>query len=323
MADLQSRSVENQIKIFLNTLHIISMHELEYDEYVALELSKLRNIANAIEKHSEKLQIEKGKLAIEAKETHLERIKAENKAMYFEDCLVHTKMDLSKYYPSFPKFSTIDEGRIEVLRLMSIYKKQPVLPVSIDEMRNNVHDAVEQLTELHQLLSDEESAIQKLRESEIESKKKKDQEYEELIQKLHKAAEKFQTMHAENKIKRTKIKEIEKLTLEKNAIINQLQNEINEKTIELQNLVTTEVNLKNKRQQVRSKVSSMRDTEESLQSLREESAQLSIEEAELKRVLEKEKAILNEKKDKVNKVMSKVENEENQLEQLIDFYLPK
>lgn len=290
----------------------------DLDEFITSEIAKIKSLISNIEKCSQKLSNEKLKYNNESKKNIKDVSRAEKMALFLEDCYMHTKEDFSKFYPSYPRFTSYDEGRNEVLRLIQQYRKQPKLPVSVSQMRNEVHNAVEQLTELHQLISKEEAIIQELREQEVEMKKKKDQEYERLLEKLHEAESTFQDLHNQNKNNKLKLSDLESKNIEKHNNLIDLQKELKQLNIERENLEKEGSELQKRRKEARDTMNTIRQTEDNLDYLRNEASTLSKQEAEIRATLDKLNSEVESKKMFLIEMLNNIETEENELDELLD-----
>jgi chromosome segregation ATPase len=260
------------------------------------------------------LHTSKSRLSKLAATQNDQRSSAERCAMFLEDSIGHSPPSLLDFYAIPFTEDRKPAARESLLRTLAASRSNPQRPTEYIRLRRSIDDMMEQIAAQQKLLNDEELAIAKLREDELDSRQREDQLYEKLMQEVHAISTKYETLHAQNKGKKRSLLNLQNSNSDLRKCIEQERQEIERSNEDLRIVRQQARKLAERRKILHEQVQAIdveqiEKGEKEFEGMKREEAELVQNIAELEREIERKQAELS-------RLVKGIERNEDEIDEL-------
>jgi chromosome segregation ATPase len=262
----------------------------------------------------ESLQSAKTKLTQLAATQQDQRCSAERDAMWLEDRIAHARPELIDFYSTPFSENRRGSARDKLTQTYRAAKANPGKPGEYAAIRRSIEEMMEQIAVQQQLLNDEEAAISKLREAELQSRQREDQLYESLLQEVHAISAQYETACSQNKGKKRSLFNLQNSNADLQKCVEQAKEEIDRARKSLEQMRQQSATLAQRHKAAQGEQQRSAALQEKMSRIEEENEKLRRKESELSDTLASLQEEVDDKQSELSSLMKAITRAQDEID---------
>ena len=260
----------------------------------------------------ESLRSWRGKLVKLAVRQQNTRSAAEREAMFLEDCFGHSPSSILPFYAGPMDDSSKEAARSELQHNCALLRRRGGR-LRVADLRAEIDKMMRQIEVQHEELTREEEELSRLREGEVEARKREDEVYSELIARVHAISDEFDELRRQNKAKKWQLEKLESANADLRNCVEQARAAIERSNTAVESLRKDATAIDERKRKAEERLGGLGVLESDIERLKEENAKLREREEQAGDALAEVEAEVAKKRSEVVRVMEEIRRAEAQL----------